>query len=528
MSYLERMRAHRQAFDFGRQGLPSSVSTLTPIPRDSTQALYNDKMNEYRDKLAEDLTAPFTTVGGVDLLRRGINKIPAIQDIKDLMDRGGKFAEKVKNFLGSDDVRSFTDDPEGYLRNLAGDSRDKLVGMLNDGINEARGTLNEALPGVGDAIENLGRAIPTTEDAIRLGETSAERIGGALSKGIVEGTKQGLGLAGPAGGEEEDADTQELREAFEAHEAREAQGDLNPPPGGDQPDQPTEADLDAQRESVPMDDDTEVFHDAVSGEPDTIGKVIKRTQADFHDIAGSGEDLDIARAEGTIGNNDPVAETTAGADDLSTVATAQAKRQARRAVFENLKRGIGEGIESAQDTQQNMGRIAESMGDMQKTILGPKPEADEIAGVRADEQTADRLGEASTLASEEAGSGAGADGMSNVLKDVAGEGLSGEEAGALGVADAIPVLGTIGDLASIGAIVGEAVDYYNNKKKEEQDASALAQRQSAIEKDITQEQSEIVGQARQSAQQDQMQQAQVAQAKVATGIPIAQVGAEPV
>ena len=66
-----------------------------------------------------------------------------------------------------------------------------------------------------------------------------------------------------------------------------------------------------------------------------------------------------------------------------------------------------------------------------------------------------------------------------------------------------------------------------NKKKEAQDAQAAAARQSAIQKDITQEQSEIVGQARQTAAAAQQQTASLEAARVPTGIPIAQSGAEP-
>jgi hypothetical protein len=533
MSFVDRFR---DAHDFSKTGLPPMVSQLTPIPQDTTQSLYNDKMNEYRDKLAEDLTAPFTTLGGVDLLRRGINTIPAVQDIRDMMKKGGDFANKVRDLVGSDDVQSLINDPEGYIRGLGEDVKGKLISTLNDGINRARTAIDTTADGVGNAVESIGRGLPTLEDVVPVAEDAARRIASAAAQGVTSGVASGLGFStsappaaaapaeagGVVGESSEDRDTRLLQDAFDAEE-----GAAAPPPGGDVPVEAQDSEASqAERANInPATEEEDKFFDAVAQEgfdaparDPAASAAARASRAErlanlreenfqlFSDI----KDIDAYNIAGLTNNYSNGVEDLSRAPDMPNI-VGQASEAAEAAAAPASSGGVfGGGIGKA---------VAGRTG-----AITADDESKGLAAISEDQDKTAALQKA--IASDDALPQAG-DSMADTLAKTAGDTTGEEVAAGLGVADAIPVVGTLADLASVGAIIGEAVDFYNNKKKEAQDAQAAAARQSAIQKDITQEQSEIVGQARQTAAAAQQQTASLEAARVPTGIPIAQSGAEP-
>lgn len=519
MSFVDRFR---DAHDFSKTGLPPMVSQLTPIPQDTTQSLYQDKMNEYRDKLAEDLTAPFTTVGSVDLLRRGINAIPAVQDIRDMMKKGGDFAKKVRDLVGSDDVQSLINDPEGYIRGLGEEAKGKLISTLNDGINRARTAIDTTADGVGNAVESIGRGLPSLEDVVPVAEDAARRIASAAAQGATSGVASGLGLptsappaaAAPAeaggvvGESAEDRDTRLLQDAFDAQE-----GAAAPPPGGDVPVEAQDSEASqAERANInPATEEEDQYFDALEPASSVEASAAKR--------ASRAETLAKLR-----GDNVQLRSDISGIDEDNIAK-----------LTNNYSNGV-EDLSRAPDMPNLLQQEAASAPAPAEAAAAPAPEDlagrtgaitadDESKGLAAISEDQDKTAALQkAIASDDALPQAG-DSMADTLAKVGGDTAADEGlAAGLSVGDAIPV---IGDFASVGAIVGEAVDYYNNKKKEAQDAQAAAARQSAIQKDITQEQSEIVGQARQTAAAAQQQTASLEAARVPTGIPIAQSGAEP-
>ena len=89
----------------------------------------------------------------------------------------------------------------------------------------------------------------------------------------------------------------------------------------------------------------------------------------------------------------------------------------------------------------------------------------------------------------------------------------------------IPGAGLAFDAISTGAIIGEAVDFYANKKKEAQAEQKQAVRQTQIEKDVSTEQSELIAQGVKASQsRGQAVAQQVAQSQP---LPTSQVGFEP-
>jgi len=531
MSFVDRFR---DAHDFSKTGLPPMVSQLTPIPQDTTGSLYNDKMNEYRDKLAEDLTAPFTTLGGVDLLRRGINTIPAVQDIRDMMKKGGDFANKVRDLVGSDDVQSLINDPEGYIRGLGEDAKGKLISTLNDGINRARTAIDTTADGVGNAVESIGRGLPSLEDVVPVAEDAARRIASAAAQGATSGVASGFGFptsappaaAAPAeaggvvGESAEDRDTRLLQDAFDAQE-----GSAAPPPGGDVPVEDSEASQ-AERANInPASAEEDKFFDAVAQEGfdapvrdpaasaaarASRAETLAKLRGDNLGLRSDIRDIDAENISKLTNNYSSGVEDLSRAPDMPNI-VGQASEAAEAAAAPASSGGVfGGGIGKA---------VAGRTG-----AITADAESKGLAAISEDKDKTAALQKA--IASDDALPQAG-DSMADTLAKVGGDTTGEEVAAGLGVADAIPVVGTLADLGSVGAIIGEAVDFYNNKKKEAQDAQAAAARQSAIQKDITQEQSEIVGQARQTAAAAQQQTASLEAARVPTGIPIAQSGAEP-
>lgn len=481
MSYFDRLRKHQVSYDLNGEDLPFLRSSLTPIPQDETQQIFNDKMGEQRDQLFEQATAPFTAVGATDLIRRGINAIPAVKDIQNAIKKGGEFADKVKDIVGSDNFQNFMDDPEGFVKNMASGAKQGLIDTLNQGVSRAQNMAST----LGESADQLGDSIPTFDQAT----DQLSRAAGKIARAAGEGARQGVMGQTQDDSPAPDPPADEDEEAFH----RRFQDALNED-GGPQPEEQqasvSEDQTPAQEEPTPAEDiPEEEFGDSVGQEniPEDIMEV-RRINAANRDMANDMLNKYVLNQSG----NDVEA-----ANEAENVPDDVAKRSQMMEDFFNGKGGPS-GAEQGAETQ-----IAGEQAESAKLSQAAAEDAKDLADPAADSMT--------DAISKVAGEGAGEEG--------------GEVAAGLGVADAIPVVGTALDLASIGGIIGEAVDYYNNKAKEAKDEAAEQRRQTAIQQDISEQQSELIGQARQ--QQQQQQQVSASQLQPSTGIPISQSGSEP-
>ena len=198
MSYLNRMQEYRRNLESGQSDVPPSVQ-MSNLPPDQTENIFNDNMNVMRDQMLQKATAPFTAVGSADLVRRGFNKIPAIQDIKDAYQKSGEFADKLKGILKNNDLQSFLDDPESAIKTFTDPIKQKVLDAVNEGIDKVKAqgldTIGEAGQKaqdlgnvVGDKISTLSDSIPTSDEAAAL----TQKITSAAGQGLGEGIQKGL------------------------------------------------------------------------------------------------------------------------------------------------------------------------------------------------------------------------------------------------------------------------------------------------------------------------------------------------
>ena len=480
MSYLDRMQQYRQQFDSGRDEVPSSVS-LTNIPPDQTENIFKDKTGVQQDELAEKATAPVTTIGASDLLRRGFNKLPAVQDIRDAFAKSSDFADKVKSALGNEDLQSFINDPEGAIKSFAGPLKQKVIDAVNEGIESAK---SQATNAIGEGAQSIGDVLPSADQAVDF----TQRLSNAAGQGIGEGIQRGIfggGTSAPSSGVASGGD--EFPE--------------NNPATGD----PEEEAFNIRFQKS-LNEDDGPSHIATAGQNESeegsqSQQQLDPAQEEADQFSGSAE---------SSGTRDFAGELKQGASDLN-----DALENSNREAFKSLldRDPVGEGMGQQGSSGGADASIPDNTGSLGAT---------ERSAVEDNIKTSDGLTEA-IQKSKVGDIDAGADSMADTLTATAGEEAP-ELAAGLGVADAIPVIGTIADLGSIGAIVGEAVDFYANKRKEAQAEAKEQQRQTAIQEDISEEQSTLIQQGRDEAsQKDQQRQTQV---QNSNPLPISQSGTE--
>ena len=153
----------------------------------------------------------------------------------------------------------------------------------------------------------------------------------------------------------------------------------------------------------------------------------------------------------------------------------------------DIEGGSGEQL----DAQKQLGELSQPDTSQESDQLGKiQGEAKNSENLSLDEaENADKL--------------AGADVVENAGLDAGGE--DAVETAGLAVGDAIPGIGTLADLASIGAIIGEAVKTGQDKSSLEKAGQIEKQRQMAIQQDISEQQNEIIGEGRQEIAQQQRQ-----------------------
>ena len=481
MSYLDRMNEYRQKFESGRNEAPSSME-IGALPPDQTQNIFNDNMDIVRDKLAENITAPITTGGSIDLLRRGFNKLPAVQDIKDAYQNSKTFVGKLKGVLQNEDLQGFLDDPEGALKNFAAPLKQKVIDAVNEGVESAKSqALNvigdvgdqaaDLSQTVGDKIANLSDALPTGDEAAELTQKLASAAGEGLGQGIQKG------IFG-TGGSTSQAEAPEV-----VDEGGETESDFN----------------DRFQASLNEDGQGQTEHLPQAGQ--TEAEAGQQSQASL-DPAEEDEFLN----DGGGAPRDFMGELKDGAGELND-ALGDSNLEAFKSLLDRGPVGESADASRAPVVSSDSASVAENA---------------ERANISSNIRTSDGLTQAldSTEASEaDLGSG----GMSDILGKVAGEEAP-EVSTALGIGDFIPGLGEILDVGSIGAMIGESVDFYKNKANLEKAQQEETNRQNQVQKDISEEQSTLVQQGRdEAAQQDQARQSQ---AVAATPLPVSQAGTD--
>jgi hypothetical protein len=497
MSYLDRIQKNREAYEASRGEIPSSINQFQGIDPDQSNNIFNDKMNEERDELFQKITAPLTAIGSARILKRGVGAIKSVQDLKTLYNKGGEFSDKIKSMLGNENVQKFINDPESALANMGETLKNKVISSVNEGLDNAKDTLSGLGEDAGDGVETLGSkigsiandaknalsSIPSLEEGTALAENSAARISQAVAEGFTRGASGGV-----------------------TNVAHEATGGIFKQAPQEDPDLQAAFDK-ADEEEKPINDTTNAQEDA--GEDEDI----------FHDskegftINENAQDA-LDRAAANRGGPPKTGESIEGDPN---VAAQKALNRSRG--LENQPEDIdtdgpqilNEGAPGAQlDEQRAIGEIKPAPS-LRNQVAGQEEEGKNISDALKTEKIAD--------GAPEAGDSLGG------LAEAGGEEGGAEVAAGLGIADAIPVIGWGLDLGSIGAIVGESVDYYNNKHKEAQAEKKQAQREAQIQMDVATEQSELVNQGRQAAQARTQQVQQISQQ--AQPLPTSQAGFEP-
>lgn len=421
-----------------------SYSSFSDIPADQSSNIYNDKIRENYDEIAQGVTAPFTAVGSVHLAGKigsqVLKRVPFLNKIKEAYGASQEVQSKVNALLGRDDVKSFLEDPEGTFKRLAGPIQDKFKNLLD--------------------------SIPES------GEELASKLGSKVAESIKSGVRSSLGFSEA---------TPEASAASES--AEEAPGMLERIKGAisdrifgsSQPAEPQSA------EDAQFDKDFQSSLD--QDEPKTLESKVAADEdyadSDFKDALTGNESVleqsRIARA----GRVDQVADL---------------KENIMKNIRGEPSEGGGGGGSGEQlDLQRAMGEIRTNV----------KPITSEEADVSKLESTVGDLKDTTSTITK-----VSAEDAATQIAEKIGETGADELGVGLGIADVIPVVGTIFDLATIGAMIGESVDSYNNKAKEAKDEEKEQERQSALEKQVSNQQSQIVDQVRSQPIQQQSQQAQ--------------------
>jgi len=460
MSYFDRLQKYKERIDANRPML-DPVNPLSQLPPDETKNIFSDKINLMNDKLAEDATAPITAIGGADLLRRGVKALPVVKDINDAWEKSKEFRGKVSNLLGDERVQQFLKDPEGTLNSLAGDVKAKLLDAVNQGVSNV-----------------------------------SQKVGQGIQESI-------LGSSAPPEEDPENADLQrQLDESYQ---------DSTPGPTQTaDDDEDLQRQLDESYRDPAQTDGADEMLDAI----DQTGKVDSATQRSLARQArlidsdafksdwafGKGADGGVewkepqSLGEGIESTTDRGARLAALQQRASTL-----KGNIDDTISELKSRGVefagsGDQLDAQRATSQ-LGQSVKGTGPDDVANAGTSEAAD-IDRITSQQQTADGL-QADIASEVKAGAGS-----SVPDADLTAGGEEGAEEGTgLAIGEAIPGIGEVLDLAGIGAIIGEAVKTYKDKQDLAKRESEQAEREQAIQKDIVNEQSSLVGEARQQAAQ---------------------------
>ena len=455
MAYYQRLQKYRDSI-YGGAPYIGDVSNLVPLPPDQSQNIYADKVKQMNDQLAENITAPFTTIGAADLARRGVSNIPAVKRIRELYNQGSELKDKLGNLLSDDQITRFLEDPQEALKGVSEATRSKVlqaIGEVKDTAISKLGELN--VPDVGDITQQLVNKIPNASDiASEIGKQAADRATGSLTAQASSLRDQASSLYSSIfGAPEVQAKNAELDRLPTAAltDTKSQATDLNKAGADDGEEEFLDARDFNQLDTLPvhegLPDDVKELYDLHN---DNINQLNKLSATNWEPQAGSGEQLDAFRA-------------------------------------------------------------------LKTRTLPPDSEAAQLSDISGEKSTVNGL---QASIEKEAGTSAAGD---TALEGVGASDDIAETAG-LAVGDAIPGLGTLADLATIGAIIGEAVESESDKQKLAKDEAAQEAREAAIQQDIVQQQSQLIGQARQeNIQQQEENQILSQQRNTQNTVPVGQV-----
>jgi len=366
-----------------------------------------------------------------------------------------------------------------------------------------------------------GRVMQAINDGLSSIKDQIPTIGADLARGA----KEALLGSGEREPDPEDADLQrQLDESYQ-----------DQPP--DLANRTTDDDADLQRQldesyrDPAQQDGGDEFLDATDQTGNVDSATARSLARQGRAIKGQGMQADWAfgkDAEGNVVWKEPQGvgdgiETIGGKADRLAALTDRAKQLSGNidsTIAELKARGVdfagpGEQLDAQRATGE-IGQAARGTGPLDVAPKGSAAAA-QIDKINAQQQTAEGL--KADIANEVK------DGAADTVPglDLAGEGDADEAAAAIAGADAIPVIGGALDLASIGAIVGEAVKTYKDKQDLAAQEEAQSEREQAIQKDIATEQSELVGEARNQAT---TQLSRPAPASQPTPVPVGQVGSD--
>lgn len=488
MTYFDRLQEAQRRLDSKRRFI-EPINPLSNLPPDETKNIFHDKIALMQDQIMQDATAPFTTLGAAELVRRGVKAIPAVKDILNAWDKSQEFRNKLNGLLDNDTVKSLLKDPEGTLSSLGEEAKGKVLQAMSDGISSVK-----------DQIPSIGAD-------------------------LARGAKEAL-LGGPREPDPEDADLQrQLDESYQ---------DEAP----DLANKTTDDDADLQRQldesyrDPAQQDGGDEFLDAtdMTGQVDsaTARSLARQARA----IQGRNMQADWAFGKDSEGN--VVWKEPQVGEDIETIGARQAQLEALtdrakqlsgnidNTIAELKSRGVSfSGPGEQLDAQRAAGEVGQSARGTGPMDVAPKgsAEAAQIEKINAQQNTAEGLkADIAAEAKEAAASGGGPD-----LEDLAADGDADEAAAAVSGLDAIPGIGLLAASAPIFAIVGEAVKSYKDKADLAKQQAAQSEREQAIQKDIATEQAELVGEARNQAT---TQFSRPAPSSQPTPVPVGQVGSD--
>ena len=474
MSYSDQMEKYRQSLESQRPyvGDPSG-NGIIPLPTDQSENIYSDKVKLYQNQIEQNATGPLAGIGGAYLLKQGVQQIPAVKNIVNLYNASQDFRDSAGKLFSSDGVQQLLKDPVSALNNVSEATKANFLAKFGEATDQLK---TAAIEKLGELklpdISNITSRLPSAEQATQmLGRLpqNAEEANQLLfdaGKSVTAGARSG------AIGDVENtvSDIGTRLQGIGSHLYSSLIG------GSGEPATPEDVNTSQEqiRASNPVDEEEE-FSDAIQPPEATSG------------VEGGG-------ASSSLGGGG-ASSSLGGGGDGSVLARSIAARTARQATTQGLKSDI-------------MSKI----GD-----INTQTEADTIAKIQDENITSNGI-----KASVETDLTANPE---SLVPEVFGSSLP-EEGVLSGIADFLPGIGTVGAIASIAGIIGEAIVGDNEKNKLAKDEAQEQQREDAIQQNITNQQSQIVGQGRQEVAQQAVQSQILSQQRQQTAVPVSQVGTD--
>jgi len=498
MSYLNSLQKYRDMMEYGRGELPESVSTLTQLPPDQSQNIFNYTQGKEQAEIGMQAVAPFAAVAGTDLLRRGAKFIPAIKDLQTALGQGGEFADKVASIVGKENIANFLKDPEGSISKLASDNQEKILQAIADRFGTGAAQVGEGAAQVGQKLSGLAESIPSAEDLGSMAGRFAQGLTGAIGQGISQSVFGPPAPTAPPTGMVDAAGKPILptppemygRQAGVAEPYEFDSGMRQPFASEEDFDRAFQADLGAPVSS----------HPAQAGQVETEGQGVSDLFGDDADLRELAQITASNRAMmANILYQQGVAQPpdimpSEGEGEVGDIATLRNQTADTQEML-NTSKKMADSLKYDMYDDETGGDFVPGAEPEAETFAEPETAAEDLEAKIGAQKVESSALESAIQKGASGSADFGADGLAKTLAKVGGDEAPELSAG-LGVGDFIPGLGLAFDAASIGGIIGAAVDYYNEKAKQEKAEEEESQREDAIQQDIAQEQNELVGEGR--------------------------------